>query len=232
MSISRFGDGVPLNTKGQIVAHDGTSIISIPVGSDGQILTSQSSTSSGLVWANTSSGDTQYVSLIASATLTASSHSITFSNIPNTYDELILIANLRRGDSTDRSIGSMQINSNTTTVYRYAHYNHGGNTNSGAYGEAGTYFLYNIGGATFGQYEWHIPTYKTSTSGKVVFLLGGHVSSAGSGSGDPYQMTWGTWLSSDAITSITLYAGAPSATTTTFAASDPYFALLYGVNRS
>ena len=47
----------PTNTKGDITAHDGTSQVRLPVGTDGYVLQSDSSTATGLKWAvNTGSG--------------------------------------------------------------------------------------------------------------------------------------------------------------------------------
>ena len=230
MSISRIGDGVPLNEKGQILSHNGTTMINIPVGTDGQILTSQSSTTSGLEWATPSAGDTQYVSVIANATLTASSHSITFSSIPSTYDELIIVLNARRGDTTTATSCTVQINSDTTSSYRGASYDQSNGqqtTTSQAYLSP-----FYVNGSTHAPVEIHIPNYKNSYSPKVVASLYGFVGSL-SGNGGAGGSFWGCWTKSDAITSITVYAGTPSATTTTFGAvTDAHFAILYGVNRS
>ena len=97
MSVTRFGDGVPLNEKGQIVTHNGTTATSFSVGTDEQILIAQSSASSGLIWANISTGEAQYVTLISNTAITSGVHSITLSSIPGTYDELILVMSLKEG---------------------------------------------------------------------------------------------------------------------------------------
>lgn len=230
MSISRVGDGTPLNQKGQIITHTGTSLATLAVGTDGQILTAQSSASSGLVWANVSTGDTQYIELIAAATLTTGAHAITFSNIPNTYDDLILILNGQRYDSTVLVEATMQINSNTTTVYRYMYSDYSYAQGSGSTGN--NQFIFHIDGIVPAPFEFYFARYKTSDVPKPVLMKGGFTAQSGSGNGAAGQVMHGMWNLSDAITSITLYAGYPSSTTITWDGSTPHFAILYGVKRS
>ncbi len=230
MSISRVGDGVPLNTKGQILTHTGTSLATLAVGTDGQILTSQSSTSSGLAWANINSGDTQYIELISAATLTAGAQSITFSNIPNTYDDLLLILNGQRYDSSLISEASFRINSNSSTVYAYEFREFsyiGGLTSAND-----TEFSFYIDGVVPSPFEFYFSRYKTSINPKPVFMKGGFSSATSSGNGVAGQVLHGMWKVGDAITSITLYPGQPAETTKTWDGSTPHFAILYGIKRS
>jgi hypothetical protein len=228
MSVTRFGDGVPLNEKGQIVTHDGTTAISIPVGSNGQILTAQSSTSSGLLWANVNTGDTQYVKLIASTVLTAAAHSVTFSSIPATYDELLLIMQAKRTDSADHVISGIEINSTSTTTYRYASYNYGADgadTNTGT-----TYFPYRLGGSEPTIMEISFPAY-TSNASKVVTYRSTFMQNSLITSGNTFFH--GVWDNAGVIDTITIYAGAPSSASTTFGGGtlNQYW-ILYGVNWS
>lgn len=228
MSVTRFGDGVPLNEKGQIVTHNGTTAISIPVGSDGQILTAQSSTSSGLLWANVSTGSTQYVKLIASTVLTAAAHSVTFSSIPATYDELLLIMQAKRTDSATHVISGIEINSTSTTTYRFAYYNYGADgadTNAGT-----TYFPYRLGGSQPTIMEISFPAY-TSNASKVVTYRSTFMQNSLATSGNTFFH--GVWDNTGVIDTITIYAGAPSSTTTTFGGGDlDQYWILYGVNWS
>lgn len=231
MSISRVGDGVPLNTKGQILTHTGTSLATLAVGTDGQILTSQSSTSSGLAWANVDSGDTQYIELISSATLTNGAQSFTFSNIPNTYDDLLLILSAERYDSTAISDASLRINSNSSTVYAYEYWDWSYTGGTGSSGN--NQFIFYIDGVQPALHEFYFSGYKTSNAPKPVLMKGGFSSNVGSGNGVATQFLHGMWNVSDAITSITVYPGAPTSTTTTFASTaTARFAILYGIKRS
>lgn len=228
MSVTRFGDGVPLNAKGQIVTHDGTTAISIPVGSDGQILTAQSSTSSGLLWANVNTGETQYVTLIASTTITSATHSITFSNIPQTYDELLLVMSSKRGDTQTLTESGIRINSNSNTVYGFAYYNYGVGGNSS---NISTEFKYYLGGPYKSMYEISFPAY-TSSDSKVIFYRGTTINELIATSAN--SLGHGVWNNTDAITSITIYAGLADETTRTFydTPSADYYWILYGVDWS
>lgn len=49
-----FNDLSPLSAKGSLITYDGTDNIALPVGTDGQILTSNSTEASGLKWENKS----------------------------------------------------------------------------------------------------------------------------------------------------------------------------------
>ncbi len=230
MSFSRVGDGVPLNAKGQILTHTGTSLATLPVGTDGQILVSQSSASSGLTWQTVPSGETEYISLIAQATLTQGAQSITFSSIPGTYDDLLLILNGQRYDSTAVSQASFRINSNSTTVYRYQFWDQG--QTGGTSSSGNNYFIFYINGIVPAPFEFYFSRYATSNAPKPVLMKGGFNSEAGSGSASSGQVLHGMWNSSDAITSITLYPGAPTEVTRTWDGSTPHFAILYGIKRS
>lgn len=229
MSFSRVGDGVPLNTKGQILTHTGTSLATLPVGTDGQILISQSSASSGLTWQNVPSGETEYISLIAAATLTQGAQSITFSNIPGTYDDLLLILNVQRYNNVSVSQATFRINSNSTTAYRYSY----SDTAIGGTGSTGDiYFIFYIDGVVPAPFEFYFSGYATSNAPKPVLMKGGFNAESAAGSANSNQVLHGMWNSSDAITSITLYPGTPTQVTRTWDASTPHFAILYGIKRS
>jgi hypothetical protein len=90
MALDRIGDGFALRSKGDIVSHDGTANIAVNVGTNGQILTAQSSTSSGLEWVTPPVSETQYMEIIGSTYLTAAVSSVSFSSIPSTYKDLYL----------------------------------------------------------------------------------------------------------------------------------------------
>jgi hypothetical protein len=230
MSFSRVGDGVPLNTKGQILTHTGTSLATFPVGTDGQILISQSSASSGLTWQDVPSGETEYISLIAAATLTTGAQSITFSSIPGTYDDLLLILNGQRYDSVSVSQATFRINSNSTTAYRYQFFD--GAQTGGTSSTGNNYFIFYIDGTVPAPFEFYFSRYATSISPKPVFMKGGFNSPSDAGSSAPAQVLHGMWNLSDAITSITLYPGTPTEVTRTWDGSTPHFAILYGIKRS
>lgn len=229
MSFSRVGDGVPLNVKGQILTHTGTYLATLPVGTDGQILVSQSSASSGLAWQSVNAGDTQYVNLISSAALTANAHEITFSSIPSTYDDLLVILYAQRYDSVSFTGATVRINANTNTVYRYQYYDY---QTGGQISAADTSFPFSMNGISFSPFEFYFSGYKTSFSPKPLLMKGGLVGQDFQTDGAPGQVLHGMWNSSDAITSITFFCGTPTQTTRIFDSSSDHFALLYGIKRS
>lgn len=54
---------LPLTTKGDILVHNGTKLVKLPVGADTQVLTADSGESSGIKWAASGSGVTVFLAL-------------------------------------------------------------------------------------------------------------------------------------------------------------------------
>jgi hypothetical protein len=115
MSVDFLGDGVALRSKGDIVSNDGTSFIAIPSGSNGYVLSSNSTATSGLEWiAPQTTGSEAYTS-IAFTSVTASTATVTFSSIPATYKDLE-IRIVARG--TEAAIAStIEMTTNTSGSY-------------------------------------------------------------------------------------------------------------------
>ena len=238
MAVDRIGDGLALRSKGDIVSHDGTSIISISPGTDGQILTAQSSTTSGIVWASVSTGDAQYYSLIASTYLTANAQNITFSNIPATYDELVLIFRQKRGDSAGRTVSQIDINSTTNAESSWRYIvagNNGGQSGNNwvGFGNGGTTGGFNsfyLDGSQDIFVELHAYNYATSYK-KVLTVESGYLS--GVGSTEVFQgWAYGSNNESAAISSITVFAGNAGDTTYRLSSGANYQFNLYGVKYS
>lgn len=80
-----------LVSKGDILSSDGTSRVRVPVGTNGKILTSQSSTSTGVFWADGPTASQSSLVLIESSTLTSEAASYTFSSLPASYHTFRLI---------------------------------------------------------------------------------------------------------------------------------------------
>ena len=122
MSVDLIGDGIALRSKGDILTHDGTAPISISPGTDGQILSAQSSATSGLVWvtANTAITNNDFV-LISSSRLTTTASQIEFSSITQGYRDLMIIFQGRDNYNTASSFLGIRLNNDTSTAYRYPH---------------------------------------------------------------------------------------------------------------
>jgi hypothetical protein len=82
----------------------------LPVGTNGQVLTADSTASTGLAWATASSGG---MTLIATGTGTGSSATITFSSIPATYKHLMVVFEETRTSTGNTSI---KLNYNGSTA--------------------------------------------------------------------------------------------------------------------
>ena len=238
MAVDRIGDGLALRSKGDIVSHDGTSIISISSGTDGQILTAQSSTASGLIWATVSTGDVQYYSLITSTYLTANAQKITFSNIPSTYDELVLIFRQKRGDSTTRALSQIDINSTTNaeSSWRYIFGGSSGGTSGNGWtgfgngSRTGGFYSYYLDGSNDVFVELHAYNYSSSYN-KVLTVDAGYVYSTTSNLADR-SWAYGSLNESDAISSITVFAGNAGDTAYRLSSGENYEFSLYGVKWS
>ncbi len=102
-----------VTTKGDLIAATATTTVSrLGVGTNGQVLTADSTASTGLKWATPSSGG---MTLISTTSLSGSSISLT--SIPSTYKNLVIVVqNYKPATNGEYLIG--QFNSDTGTTYR------------------------------------------------------------------------------------------------------------------
>jgi hypothetical protein len=161
---------------------------------------------------------------IASATGTGSSGNITFSSIPSTYTSLQIRLIGRDGAGTGTSNFGIQINSDTGSNYT-RHNLRGNGTSATAGGSASTSSisgtilpLSNQTANTMGVSIVDIHDYASTSKYKTVRIFGG-VDLNGSGT---VSLESGLWMSTSAITSITLIPGWTTWTTNTTIA-------LYGI---
>jgi hypothetical protein len=234
MAVDRIGDGFALRSKGDILSHDGTNPIAVNVGTDGQILTAQSSAASGLVWANIASSETQYFEHIATAAATAGVTSLTISSIPSSYTDLVLYVMVNTATTGSNSDGQVKFNSTTTsyknqywyaggftptlTIYGYELDHSGiwtGSTNSRQY-DAGTVNIaelriYDYASTTKWKQAQMICSSVVTSSSALFFVGSGHAQ----------------WRNTSAITSIT-YDTSNSATHNILAGSK---IMLFGIKR-
>ena len=140
--------------------------------------------------------------LIASTTITSSTATVTFSSIPSTYTDLILVA----GSLLQVTGGNglrMRFNSDTATNYSTTQLLGNGTAASSTI-ETGASSTY-AGGATYsstnpGTAIAHIMDYANSTTYKTVL-------NRGSQAGNDVIAQVGLWRSTSAITNITLALG-------------------------
>lgn len=136
---------------------------------------------------------------IATNTLASSSTSVTFSNIPNSYTDLILVMYAQRVSGNPSA--EMLFNSDTGANYSFTNLLGNGTTATGYRGTASSiinlsYFT-TSGSPNYSPFFTHIMSYSNTTTYKTIISKAGD---AGSG----IQITSGLWLSTSAINSITL----------------------------
>lgn len=131
ISSSGFTSATPLTSKGDILSHNGTSTVRIPVGSNGQVVVARSTATIGSAWETAATQPTGEYVLIGSSYITANTATVSFSSITSSYKVLILTG-------IARSSGS-----NTTISVRY-------NTGTGARSLSYTRFDDAFGGLSSG----------------------------------------------------------------------------------
>lgn len=117
-----------LTTKGDILVHDGTSPIRVSVGSNGLALYANSSSTGGVYWGSAPTSPAFGMVKISTASVTADTSSVEFSNIPSTYKDLFFVA-IASNTSTARTVNQLRIrfnNLSATSQYDYVSYTHDG----------------------------------------------------------------------------------------------------------
>jgi hypothetical protein len=235
MAVDRIGDGLALRSKGDIVSHDGTANIAVSPGTNGQILTSITSTASGLGWSNYTAPVKDFEGISYTA-LTAAANTITLSGIPTTYGSIVAYIFMQGTTSGNNSLDGgalyVRINGNTTTqiygpdIYRYGtgYYTAPNEDLAGAQGlgSATSAYIGSIGaangnnsdtlvGRNFSCFEYEITDYADTTNFKTFRSVGGHDNGVPTTNYGGYYMAYysfataGTIRTTSAVTSITFF---------------------------
>ena len=180
------------------------------VGTNGQLLSADSTASTGLAWTTVSSGG---ITLITETVASALS-SLTFGSIPSTYKELLLVWDgLTCSDSTTRF--EIRLNNNSSTVYynRIFKFTAAGNVTTGSGDSLGanenaTMAMVNTSPTAMEQ-RWagtlRIYNYSSATKDKRYdYQTAGYNNSTGEARGGSLI---GTFDSTTAISSIDIYRG-------------------------
>jgi hypothetical protein len=135
---------------------------------------------------------------IATQTLGSAASSVTFSSIPSTYTDLVLVSNVK--NTTSNAYGKFQFNSDTGTNYSTTWLEgiSGGASTGRAANDSSGYVYYNSGAATynFSTNITQIMNYSNATTYKTVITRYSNQGQVGS-----YV---NSWQNTSAISSITL----------------------------
>lgn len=155
--------------------------------------------------------------------------SVTFSSIPSGYTDLVVKMSTR-SDQVNNGYTAIRFNGATTNYSQK--FLQGDNTSAASYGGL-SYLLYTVAGSVTNTSNWdntemYIPNYAGSNYKSVSTDT---ALNSGASSNSYYMLTAGLWSSTDAITSISLYAvSAQVAFIRTFQEYTSFY--LYGINKS
>ena len=198
-----------LTTKGDIIVATGNAtLVRQGVGTNGQVLTADSTQADGVIWATPASSGA--MTLIATTTLGSAAADITFSSIASTYQNLHVVFSGRSSDAAANVVKLLiQMNSDTGSNYRSVW--------NGGYGTAANATINDTGATTsidcryamtgaipaadrLGTCEITIMDYKNTTLRKGLVFVG-----ACAADQPTAAMGQGVWNSTSAITALKFF---------------------------
>jgi hypothetical protein len=172
----------------------------------------------GLGWGN-KLADAGAMTAIASNTLGSDSASITFSSIPGTYDDLMVVCYIKSNGTSNES-ARLRFNSDTGSNYSNT-YLYGDGSSPGYYYDTSRSYIQSYASSTgVSNQVAHILNYANSSYKKTCLMR-----SAQDNNGSGYtSLEVGLWNSTSAITSVTLVSQTSFRTGSVFA--------LYGIKKA
>jgi hypothetical protein len=144
---------------------------------------------------------------IASTTLGTAASSVTFSSIPSTYTDLVLISSVYKTGGSGQS-GVFQLNGDTATNYSFTYLNGNGTSATSGRATSQTYGSFDLWGqsmsdTTFEAHALNFQNYSNTTTYKTILYRGNAVNKG-------LEQGVNLWRSTAAINSILLFLNAGS----------------------
>ena len=126
MSVNSFNaSNPPLTTKGDLYGFS-TVPTRVPVGTNGQVLTADSTATNGVAWATAAAGG---MTLLSTTTISSSLATVTVSSLPQTYKSLYIL--IQGVNCTANGTMWLRVNGVTGATYNYAMTDGDGGADSG-----------------------------------------------------------------------------------------------------
>jgi hypothetical protein len=208
VAVGGGGLSSPLTTKGDVWGYSTTNA-RVGVGTNGQVLTADSTAATGVSWATPSAGGG--ITLLATATINNTSSTITFNSISSSYKNLYLVGRQINVNSNTAQGMYIRVNNSSTGVYQWNSFktnNSSTVTHSGSASDSSwnTGAFTNTMGMSGDSDEYHtdinlvFPNYANSATKGVYWNVGR------SGNTQGYFVEGqGRWTNSTAVSRIDLY---------------------------
>lgn len=196
------GASTPLTTKGDLFGYD-TANARVPIGTNNQVLTADSTASLGLKWATASSGG---MTSLGSGSLPTGAISLSIAVASGYNDIAIYITGFRTGTANDKC--NLRFNADTGTSYIQSTT---GSTGGSGQAFNSTSIPLNEGqnsSGTNAQFYVYVPQYTNTAVWKQAILSGTSNNNTTNTSNNYFNARAGYWNGTAAITSVDLYTNA------------------------
>lgn len=198
----------PTTTKGDILVNNGTSLVRLGVGTNGQVLTANNVATDGIDWETP--GSAAGMVQIGQVTVSTATATITFAAISASYTNLKMTIMGRESAAIDQGDIYMQFNGDTAANY-FREFVGANNTNASNGDQSGVAkaVIATLPGANAptsaaGAADVMIYSYTGTTFHKNATSAGGWHNSVGIGGTQWCINVWWLWASTSAVTSILL----------------------------